>query len=142
MIILSIDYGDMRTGVAVCDALEMLASPVTVIKESYEPKLIKKIKTVISERKPALIVVGKPKNMDGTEGFRAQKCIEFAKNLEEETGIETVLWDERLTTVSAHRALNVTNTRGKDRKNVVDAVSAVMILEDFLRHRKNTTDKR
>lgn len=140
MIILSVDYGDARTGIAVCDALEMLASPVTVIKESYEPKLIEKIKTVISERKPSLIVVGKPKNMDGTEGFRAQKCIEFAKNLEEEAGIKTVLWDERLTTVSAHKALNVTNTRGKDRKNIVDAVSAVMILEDFLRHRKNTNE--
>lgn len=140
MIILSVDYGDARTGIAVCDALEMLASPVTVIKESYEPKLIEKIKTVVSERKPSLIVVGKPKNMDGTEGFRAQKCIEFAKNLEEEAGIKTVLWDERLTTVSAHKALNVTNTRGKDRKNIVDAVSAVMILEDFLRHRKNTNE--
>lgn len=140
MIILSVDYGDVRTGIAVCDALEMLASPVTVIKESYEPKLIEKIKTVVSERKPSLIVVGKPKNMDGTEGFRAQKCIEFAKNLEEEAGIKTVLWDERLTTVSAHKALNVTNTRGKDRKNIVDAVSAVMILEDFLRHRKNTNE--
>lgn len=138
MIILSIDYGDMRTGIAVCDALEMLASPVTVIKESYEPKLIAKIKDVISQKKPNLIVVGKPKNMDGSEGFRAQKCIEFAKNLQEATGIETVMWDERLTTVSAHRALNVTNTRGKDRKEIVDAVSAVMILEDFLRHRKNS----
>lgn len=138
MIILSIDYGDMRTGVAVCDALEMLASPVTVIKESYEPKLIAKIKDVVSQKKPNLIVVGKPKNMDGSEGFRAQKCIEFAKNLQEATGIETVMWDERLTTVSAHRALNVTNTRGKDRKEIVDAVSAVMILEDFLRHRKNS----
>lgn len=140
MIILSVDYGDMRTGIAVCDALEMLASPVTVIKESYEPKLIEKIKTVLSEKNPSLIVVGKPKNMDGSEGFRAQKCIEFAKRLEDESGIKTVLWDERLTTVSAHRALNVTNTRGKARKDVVDAVSAVMILEDFLRHRKNTKE--
>lgn len=138
MVILSVDYGDMRTGIAVCDALEMLASPVTVIKESYEPKLIMKIKEIVSQKKPALIVVGKPKNMDGSEGFRAQKCIEFSKRLQEETGIETALWDERLTTVSAHRALNVTNTRGRDRKEVVDAVSAVMILEDFLRHRKNS----
>ena len=138
MVIMSIDYGDMRTGVAVCDALEMLASPVTVIKESYEPKLIEKIKAVISEKKPSLIVVGKPKNMDGSEGFRAQKCTLFADKLRQETGVSTVMWDERLTTVSAHKALNETNTRGKDRKNVIDAVSAVMILEDFLRHRKNT----
>lgn len=138
MVIMSIDYGDMRTGVAVCDALEMLASPVTVIKESYEPKLIEKIKAVISEKKPSLIVVGKPKNMDGSEGFRAQKCTLFADKLRQETGVSTVMWDERLTTVSAHKALNETNTRGKGRKNVIDAVSAVMILEDFLRHRKNT----
>lgn len=138
MVIMSIDYGDMRTGVAVCDALEMLASPVTVIKESYEPKLIEKIKAVISEKKPSLIVVGKPKNMDGSDGFRAQKCTQFADKLQQETGVSTVMWDERLTTVSAHKALNETNTRGKDRKNVIDAVSAVMILEDFLRHRKNT----
>ena len=138
MVILSVDYGDVRTGIAVCDALEMLASPVMVIKESYEPKLIAKIKDIVSQKKPSLIVVGKPKNMDGSEGFRAQKCIEFAKKLSEETNTETVMWDERLTTVSAHRALNVTNTRGKDRKEVVDAVSAVMILEDYLRHRKNS----
>lgn len=138
MVILSVDYGDMRTGIAVCDALEMLASPVTVIKESYEPKLIAEIKKISQVKKPSIIVVGKPKNMDGSEGFRAQKCIEFAQKLEEETGIHTEMWDERLTTVSAHKALNVTNTRGKDRKAVVDAVSAVMILEDFLRHRKNT----
>lgn len=138
MVILSVDYGDVRTGIAVCDFLEMLASPVTVIKENYEPKLIEKIKIIISEKKPSLIVVGKPRNMDGTEGFRAEKCIGFAKELEKETGVRTVMWDERLTTVSAHKALNVTNTRGKDRKDVVDAVSAVMILEDYLRHRKNS----
>ncbi len=137
MIILSVDYGDMRTGIAVCDALEMLASPVTVIKESYEPKLIAKIDVLVREKKPELIVVGKPKNMDGSEGSRAQKCALFAEKLEAECGVKTVMWDERLTTVSAHRALNETNTRGKDRKNVIDAVSAVMILEDFLRHRKN-----
>ena len=92
----------------------------------------------MEEKKPSLIVVGKPKNMDGSEGFRAQKCALFADKLRQETGISTVMWDERLTTVSAHKALNETNTRGKDRKNVIDAVSAVMILEDFLRHRKNT----
>lgn len=138
MVILSVDYGDARTGIAVCDALEMLASPVTTVKEGYEPKLIAKIKELVLEKKPSLIVVGKPKNMDGSEGFRAVKCIEFSKKLQEETGVETVLWDERLTTVSAHKALNMTNTRGKNRKEVIDAVSAVMILEDFLRHRKNT----
>lgn len=132
MVILSVDYGDVRTGIAVCDKLEMLASPVTVITQSYAPKVIVEIEKIISQYKPELIVVGLPKNMDGTSGERAQKCKEFADTLSQQTGIKTVMWDERLTTVSAHRALNVTNVRGKKRKEVVDAVSAVMILESFL----------
>lgn len=135
MIILSVDYGDARTGIAVCDKMEILASPVTVIHESYEPKVIAKIKEIVSEKKPELIVVGLPVNMDGSKGERAQKCALFAEKLREETGIEVKLCDERLTTVSAHRVLSDNNVRGQKRKNVVDAVSAVMILESFLRTR-------
>ena len=90
-----------------------------------------------SEREKAeLIVVGLPVNMDGTHGERAQQCEDFAAALTEFSGIETVMRDERLTTVSAHNALNVTNTRGKKRKAVVDAVSAVMILQDYLDYRR------
>ena len=132
MIILSVDYGDARTGIAVCDRLQMLASPVTVINQSYEPKVIAEIKELVKKHGAEKIVVGLPKNMDGSEGERAQKCKEFARKLQEETGLETVMWDERLTTVSAHRALNVTNVTGKKRKGIVDAVSAVMILESYL----------
>ena len=132
MVILSVDYGDARTGIAVCDRMQMLASPVTVINQSYEPKLIVEIKALAEKHGAEKIVVGLPKNMDGTEGERAQKCKVFAEKLGEETGVETVMWDERLTTVSAHRALNVTNVTGKKRKGIVDAVSAVMILEDYL----------
>lgn len=135
MVILSVDYGDMRTGIAVCDRMEMLASPVTVITQSYAPKVIAEIEKIISQYKPEMIVVGLPKNMDGTLGERAEKCKTFADELSQKTGIKTVMWDERLTTVSAHRALNVTNVRGKKRKEVVDAVSAVMILESFLASR-------
>ncbi len=138
MVILSVDYGDARTGIAVCDKLEFLASPVCVIKESYMPKVVKRISELASEKKAELIVVGKPKNMDGSEGFRADKCKELADSLNEAVDIPVTMWDERLTTVSAHKALNVTNTRGKDRKAVIDAVSAVMILEDYLKYRKNT----
>lgn len=138
MIILSVDYGDARTGIAVCDKLEFLASPVCVIKEGYMPKLIGHISEIAIEKKAELIVVGKPKNMDGSEGFRAEKCIEMAQELSKAVDVPIEMWDERLTTVSAHKALNVTNTRGKDRKAVIDAVSAVMILEDFLKYRKNT----
>ncbi len=132
MVILSVDYGDVRTGIAVCDKMEMLASPVTVITQSYAPKLIAEIEKIISQYKPELIVVGLPKNMDGTSGERAEKCKSFADALTEKTGIRTVMVDERLTTVSAHRALNVTNVRGDKRKGIVDAVSAVMILESYL----------
>lgn len=132
MIILSVDYGDMRTGIAVCDRMEILASPVTVIKQNYEPKLILEIKTIAEKQKAELIVVGLPKNMDGSEGERAEKCKSFAQKLSEGTGIETVMWDERLTTVSAHRALSDNNVRGQKRKDVVDAVSAVMILESYI----------
>ncbi len=137
MIILSVDYGDKRTGIAVCDRLEMLASPVTVIWGDYVPKVICEIEKIAAEYKAERIVVGLPKNMDGSEGERAEKCKEFAKELSEKTGIETVMTDERLTTVSAHKALNVTNVRGQKRKNIVDAVSAVMILESYMQERKN-----
>lgn len=141
MIILSVDYGDARTGIAVCDKFEFLASPVCVIKESYMPKVANRIIQLADEKKAETIVVGKPRNMDGSEGFRADKCKELADHLKEMTDIPVTMWDERLTTVSAHKALNVTNTRGKDRKAVIDAVSAVMILEDFLKFRKNTKSK-
>lgn len=137
MIILSVDYGDKRTGIAVCDRLEMLASPVTVIWGDYAPKVIDEIEKIAAEYKVERIVVGLPKNMDGSEGERAEKCREFANALFEKAGIETVMTDERLTTVSAHKALNANNVRGQKRKNIVDAVSAVMILESYLTQRKN-----
>lgn len=134
--ILSVDYGDARTGLAVCDKLEMLASPVGVIFEKYEPKVLEQVRLAAEKAKAQLIVVGLPRNMDGTFGERAEKCAAFAAKLGEFTGIQTATWDERLTTVSAHRALNEVNVRGKKRKEIVDAVSAVMILEDFLKSRK------
>ena len=132
MVILSVDYGDARTGIAVCDRMQMLASPVTVINQSYEPKLIAEIKNLCEKRGAEKFVVGLPKNMDGSQGERAQKCRTFAEKLNKETGLPVEMQDERLTTVSAHRALNVTNVTGKKRKEIVDAVSAVMILEDYL----------
>ena len=132
MVILSVDYGDKRTGVAVCDRLQMLASPVDVITGDYEPKIIDAVIARANQYKAEKIVVGLPKNMDGSEGGRAQKCTAFAKQLEEKSGVETVLFDERLTTVSAHRALSSNNVTGKKRKAIVDAVSAVIILEAYL----------
>lgn len=135
MIILSVDYGDARTGIAVCDPLELLASPVTVIHETWAPKVAKLVSELAAEHHAERVVVGDPVNMDGTRGERSEKCREFAALLETEYGLETAMMDERLTTVEAHRALNATNVRGKERKNVVDAVAAVIILEDYLKTR-------
>ena len=137
MIILAVDYGDVRTGVAVCDKKEILASPIGVITERHAEKLAVKIAALAKERSAAEIALGLPNNMDGTEGFRAQAVREFAELLEKESGLPVTLRDERLTTVSAHGYLNATDTRGKKRKETVDAVSAVIILEDYLRYRKN-----
>ena len=137
MIILSVDYGDARTGLAVCDKFEMLASPVGVINEKDARLLAEKVKAEAENKKAEMIIVGLPKNMDGTEGFRAEACKDFANSLAELTGLPVNMQDERLTTVSAHNILNETNTRGKKRKAVVDAVSAVLILEDYLSAKKN-----
>lgn len=137
MIIMAVDYGDVRTGLAVCDKNEILASPVEVIKESDRDILIEKVISAAKTRKAEAFVVGLPKNMDGSQGFRAEACKEFAEELKLKSGIAVDLYDERLTTVSAHLALNMTDTRGKKRKAVVDAVSAVMILEDYMAYRKN-----
>ncbi len=136
MIILGIDYGDVRTGVSVCDKTEFLASPVCVIKESYKPKLLDKIIEIINTKNPELIVVGLPKNMDGSLGFRAQACTEFAEELESICGIRTQLWDERLTSVIAHRQLQMNGKREKKHKDVVDAAAAVEILQSFIDSRR------
>lgn len=137
MVILAVDYGDARTGVAVCDKFEMLASPVSVIHEKNAEKLAEQIAEIATQKHAEQIVLGLPKNMDGSEGFRAENCRAFATILSEKSGLPLAFQDERLTTVSAHNALNLTDTRGKKRKEIVDAVSAVIILEDYLRKRKN-----
>lgn len=137
MVILAVDYGESRTGLAACDKGEMLASPVCVIAEKDEDRLIEKIIQKADEYGAQLIVVGCPRNMDGSFGQRAEKCISFAEKIKTAGEINTDLFDERLTTVAAHRALNEVNVRGKKRKNIVDAVAAVMILEDYLKARKS-----
>ncbi len=136
MIIMSVDLGKARTGIAVCDKTEFLASPYTVIFEKSPQKLIEKVCAAAKETKAELVVVGLPKNMDGTEGESAKNAREFAEKLSNLTGIKTVMQDERGTTITAHNFLNTTNTRGKKRKNVVDEVAATIILQDFLDSRK------
>ncbi|MBP3691891.1 MAG: Holliday junction resolvase RuvX [Clostridia bacterium] len=137
MIILSVDVGDVRTGVAVSDKSEGFAFPRGIITERRRDVLIEKLCQMAKAENAELIVVGHPKNMDGSEGFKAQECAAVAEKLQQASGIETVLWDERCTTVSAHTYLNYTDTRGKKRKEVVDTVAAVIILEDYMKFRKN-----
>ena len=137
MIILSVDYGDARTGIAVCDRMQILASPVTVINQSYEPKVIAQIKGLAQKHGAERIVVGLPKNMDGSQGERAQKCRAFAERLGEETGIETVLWDERLTTVAADNSMMEMGIRREHRKDYVDEIAAIFILQGYLDYLAN-----
>lgn len=136
MRILAVDYGDARTGLSVCDKLEMLAVPLCVIHQTASRKLIQRIAEIVIEEKVELIVLGYPKNMDSSIGSRAQKSEELAISLKKATCIDVVLWDERLTTVSAHTSLNDTTVSGKKRKNIIDAVAATIILQDYLNYRK------
>lgn len=136
MKIMAIDYGDARTGIAISDALGMLAGFTTVI-HAYQPeKVAAAIKELVAEHRVEELVMGFPKNMDGTEGPRAELYRSFAELLEQTVGMKPVLWDERRTTVDAHRILSQNNVRGKKRKNTVDAVAASLILEGYLAFRK------
>ena len=138
MRILAVDYGGARTGLASCDVYESIASPVGTIFEWNRDKLVEKIRKKTEELGTELIVVGLPINMDGTKGVRAEKCCELSELLKEATGIDTVMWDERVTTVQAIGILNESNVRGKRRKEVIDTVAATLILEGYLDYRKKT----
>lgn len=133
--IMGVDYGDARTGVAVSDLLCSIVGSATVIHSRNMDKTITEIKKLVLERDVGEIVVGLPKNMDGTEGARAQLCRDFARLLEEAVGLPVVLWDERRTTVEAHNILSEHNYHGKKRKDTVDAVAASLILEGYLAYR-------
>ena len=138
MKIMAVDYGDSRTGLAVCDKTEFLASPVGVIHDKSFQSVVQKVAFATKEYDVREVIVGYPKNMNGTIGERAEKCQRFADKLRLLVDIPVTLWDERSTTVSAHQVLNETNTRGQKRKDVVDAVAATIILESYLNYRKNT----
>lgn len=140
MKIMAVDYGDARTGLAACDRTEFLASPIGVIQEYNFDNTVKKVSYVVQEYAVQMVVVGHPLNMDGTAGERAQKCALFAEKLKALVDVPVVLWDERSTTVSAHQVLNETNTRGRKRKEVVDAVAATIILESYLNYRRNNKE--
>lgn len=135
MRIMGVDYGDARTGVAFSDLLCSIVGSTAVIPSRNKEKLLADLVRLTKEQGVTTIVVGLPRNMDGTEGPRAELCREFAKQLEEATGLEVVLWDERRTTVEAHNILSAHNYHGQKRKNTVDAVAASLILEGYLAFR-------
>lgn len=135
---MSVDFGDARTGIAMCDKTELLASPVGVIHEKRFEHAVQKVAAAAIENKAEAVIVGLPLNMNGTEGARAELCREFAAKLAKNgVSVPIRMWDERQTTVSAAGFLNQTDTRGKKRKEVIDAVAAVIILDSYLQWRKN-----
>ena len=135
---MAIDLGKARTGLAVCDKSEILASPIGTIQEKDDEKLILKIIENLTSYKAEMAVIGLPKNMDGSLGESSQRAQKFAEQLKEKINIPVNLWDERRTTITAHNYLNQTNTRGKKRKNIIDTLSASIILENYLEYRKNS----
>ena len=136
MRIMGIDYGDSRVGIAISDARGWTAQGVRTLANKGGKKLLSELKTVLEELQPEKIVIGLPKNMDGSLGFRADATYAFAEGLKTIFSGEIIFWDERLSTVSAARILNETNTRGKNRKKVLDTVSACIILENYLNSNK------
>ncbi|MGI5906163.1 MAG: Holliday junction resolvase RuvX [Candidatus Pararuminococcus gallinarum] len=141
MKIMAVDLGDARTGLAVCDRTEFLASPIGVIHERDLNKLVVQVSVAVDEYQVSHVVVGYPKNMDGTTGERAQKCERFAQRLRNVVTIPVELWDERRTTVTAHEILNEADIRGQKRKDMVDEVAATIILESYLAYRRNQKEK-
>ena len=133
--IMGIDYGDARTGVAISDLLCSIVGSTYVVPSRNREKAVSDIVKLCTDNMVGEIVVGLPKNMDGTEGIRAELCREFAEILKEATGLPVSMWDERRTTVEAHNILSVHNYHGNKRKNTVDAVAASLILEGYLAFR-------
>lgn len=132
MRIMGIDYGDARTGVAISDLLCSIVGTTYVVPSRNTEKAVADIVKLAKDNDVGKIVVGLPKNMDGTEGPRAELCRGFAQTLREATGLKVDMWDERRTTVEAHNILSQHNYHGKKRKNTVDAVAASLILEGYL----------
>ena len=136
MKIMAVDLGLVRTGLAISDEMELLASPVGTITERNLDVLAGKVAEMAEQHGASALVVGLPRNMDGSKGESALRAEAFADQLRELTGLSVSMWDERLTTMSAIGCLNETNVRGKKRKAIVDTVSATIILEDYLKSRK------
>ena len=136
MRIMAIDYGDARTGVAISDPFGMLDGYTTVIHSRNQDKVVEELKKIIAEHGVDELVLGWPKNMNATLGERSEKSLAMGERLKEETKLPLTMWDERRTTVDAHRILTENGRHGKKRKNTVDAVAATLILEGFLTYKR------
>ncbi|MDE7299962.1 MAG: Holliday junction resolvase RuvX [Lachnospiraceae bacterium] len=135
MRIMGLDVGAMTVGVAISDELLCTAQGIEVIRRKHESKLRQtyaRIEQLIAEYSVGLVVIGYPKNMNNTVGERAEKSESFAADIRRRTGLETVLWDERLTTVSAHRVLDLAEMNYRRKNEVVDKLAAVLILQNYL----------
>lgn len=136
MRVMAVDYGDARTGVAISDATGMLAGFTTVIHSRKEEVVAEELAKLARERQVDEVVMGFPRNMDGTEGPRAERYRAFAARLEDAAGLPVTLWDERRTTIEAHQILHASGKRMKNHKNTVDAVAATLILEGYLTRKR------
>lgn len=136
MRIMGLDYGSKTVGVAISDALLLTAQGIEIVRREREEKLrqtLARLETLIKEYKVEKIVLGYPKNMDGTEGIRCEKTLEFKEILERRTGLEVILWDERLTTVAAEEWMDKVGMKKREsRKKYVDMLAAVLILQEYL----------
>lgn len=130
--VMAIDYGDAHTGVALSDPTGFLAGSASTIHSRRAEQVLEELARLARENQVEELVMGFPRNMDGTEGPRAQLYRDFAARVEEATGLKVVLWDERRTTVDAHRILQQAGKNAKKRKKTVDAVAASLILEGYL----------
>ena len=135
--ILGVDFGDRRTGLAISDVSRFLAGGIGTVSPGGIAATVKAVAEIAAEQGAVAAVVGLPRNMDGTDGSRAERCREIALMLADEAGIPVAMTDERLTTVAASRYLNETDTRGKKRKGVIDTLSAEIILQNTLDRLRN-----
>jgi len=135
--ILAVDFGDVRTGLAISDPSRILASGIGFISPGGIEKTADAVAELAAKEKVSAIIVGLPKNMDGSEGSRAERCKKFARLVEERSGLPVAMFDERMTTMTASRYLNETGTRGGKRKQVIDTLSAQIILQNCLDRLKN-----
>ena len=135
--IMGVDFGEVRTGIAISDASRFLASGIGYIKEGGLHKTAEKIAQMVKDENVTALVIGCPVNMNGTEGPRAERCRDLAREINDLTSLPVAMMDERMTTMAASRFLNETNTRGAKRKTVIDTLSAQIILQNFIDRLKN-----